>query len=410
MFGAFPQDEIYALGTILLVAAIVAMLTRRLHLPYTAGLVAVGLLLAVAGVVPHVRLTPNLILLVLLPPLVFEAAVNIPWHDFRKDLPVIVSLAVGGVAVTAASVAAGMYYIIGWQWQPALLFGMLIAATDPVSVIATFREHDTEKRLKLLVESESLLNDGIAATGFSVCAAIVAGEHAGPGSISIQLLWTTGGGILCGLGVSVVCLLIAGRTTDHLIEITLTTIAAYGSYMLADHFGMSGILAALTAGLVVGNRGPERALSEFGRDAVHSFWEYAAFLANSVIFLLIGAREATLPILVLAGATAVATGLTLLGRAAAVYPVTLLFNRTALAVKPAYRHVLVWGGLRGALALALALSLDDSVPQRGAVISVAFAVVAISIFVQGCTMAPLLKHLHLLRGGEGEAQDNGTES
>jgi CPA1 family monovalent cation:H+ antiporter len=160
---------------------------------------------------------------------------------------------------------------------------------------------------------------------------------------------------------------------------------------------MSGVLAALSAGLLVGNVGWMGSISDSGRPAVLSFWEYAAFLANSFIFILIGSAEASVSLLPVIEAALAAAVLALVGRAAAVYPIALLFRRSALAMPAGFQHVLWWGGLRGALALALALAIPGSVAERDAIIAVALAVVAFSIFVQGLSMAPLMARLGLTR-------------
>jgi len=162
-------------------------------------------------------------------------------------------LATLGVLLSACVTAAGMRYFAHWQWIGALVFGALIAATDPVSVIATFKEANTHGRLLVLIEAESLLNDGTAAVAFGVVIAVASGQPLTSIEISAMLFKTIGGGILCGGAVALGALLLAGRTDDHLVEITFTTVAAYGSFLLADHFGLSGVLATITAGLVMGN-------------------------------------------------------------------------------------------------------------------------------------------------------------
>ena len=273
---------------------------------------------------------------------------------------------------------------------------MLIAATDPVAVIAAFKELKVAPRLSLLVESESLLNDGVAAVGFAVLVGVAQGGHAEPAAVAGSLLWTVLGGVATGAGVAGAALLIAGRTTDHLVEITLTTIAAYGSFLLAEHFHMSGVLASLTAGLIVGNVGWMGPITDTTRDYMVSVWDYAAFLANSVIFVLMGSRIADQSSDLLSLASLTALWLVLMGRAAAVYLLSWLFRPTRLRVDIRHQHVLVWGGLRGALALALALAVPESVPERGAIVVAAFAVVAFSIFVQGLTMKPLMRALKLI--------------
>jgi monovalent cation:H+ antiporter, CPA1 family len=385
------------LGALLLLASLVAMVTRRLNLPYSVGLVAAGLALALLPYGVRLPLTPGLIFTVFLPPLIFEAAIQIPWRPLRRELPLLLVLATVGVLLAAGIVAAGMHWLIGWSWLGAAFFGILIAATDPVSVIALFKSVKVDERLHLLVEAESLLNDGVAAVGFAVLLAIAAGGAATAPDIGLKLLVTVFGGLGAGMLVAGPLLLIAGRTEDHLVEITLTTLAAFGSFLLAEHFHTSGVLAALTAGLLVGNVGWMGSISDSGRPAVLSFWEYAAFLANSFIFILIGGAEASVSLLPVIEAAFAAAVLALIGRAAAVYPIAILFRRSALAMPAGFQHVLWWGGLRGALALALALAIPASIAERDSIIAVALAVVAFSIFVQGLSMAPLIAHLGLMR-------------
>jgi CPA1 family monovalent cation:H+ antiporter len=378
---------------LLLIAAVVAMLTRRLRLPYSVGLVAAGILLAMLPFAPKVSLTKDLIFAGLLPPLLFEAALYIPWNQLRRDFSVIVVLATLGVLLSACVTATGMHYLAHWQWLGALVFGVLIAATDPVSVIATFKEAKAHGRLLVLVEAESLLNDGTAAVTFGIVVALAAGQQLTSLEITTMLLKTIGGGILCGAAVALGALLLAGQTDDHLVEITFTTVAAYGSFLLADHFGLSGVLATITAGLVMGNFKALGTISDRGKEAVQAFWEYAAFVANSLVFLLIGIREAHQTFVAIWLPALMAIGLVMLGRAIAIYPCCLVFSRSTLRITMKHQHVLFWGGLRGALALALALGLPPEIPLREEIITISFAVVAFSVFVQGLTMAPLLRRM-----------------
>ena len=378
---------------LLLIAAVVAMLTRRLRLPYSVGLVAAGIILAFLPFAPHVILTKELIFTALLPPLLFEAAYHIQWDQLRRDSPLIVVLATLGVLISALATATGMHYLMHWQWIAALVFGVLIAATDPVSVIATFKEAKVQGRLLVLIEAESLLNDGTAAVAFGVVVALASGQQLTSIEITAMLLKTIGGGILCGGTVALGALLLAGRTDDHLVEITFTTVAAYGSFLLADHFGMSGVLATITAGLVMSNFKPLDGISAQGKEAVQAFWEYAAFVANSLVFLLIGMHEAHQNFIAIWLSAGAAIALVTLSRALAIYPCCLLFSRSSLRVTWKHQHVLFWGGLRGALALALALGLPADIPLREEIITISFAVVAFSVFVQGLTMAPLLRRM-----------------
>lgn len=381
-------------GTLLLlIAAVVAMLTRRLRLPYSVGLVVAGIALAMLPFAPKIVLTKDLIFTALLPPLLFEAAFYIHWNQLRRDFPVIGLLATAGVALSAGVTAAGMHYLAHWEWIDALVFGALIAATDPVSVIATFKEAKARGRLLVLVEAESLFNDGTAAVAFGVVLALASGEMLTPLAVSLLLLKTIAGGVLCGAAVALGALVLAGRTNDHLVEITFTTVAAYGSFLLADHFGLSGVLATITAGLVMGNFRSFNAITDRGREAIQAFWEYAAFVANSLVFLLIGMRAAHQNFLAIWIPAAMAIVLVTLGRALAIYPCCLLFARSSLRVAGRHQHVLFWGGLRGALALALALGLPPTIPMREEIITVSFAVVAFSLFVQGLTIPPILRRI-----------------
>jgi monovalent cation:H+ antiporter, CPA1 family len=398
-----PVITLVPVGVLLLVACLIAIISRQSGLPYSVGLVAAGLLIALLPNGPQIPLSRELIFEVFLPPLIFEAALQLEWRRFRDELPLTLVLALVGVAIAAVAVAAGMHYFAGWSWIGALLFGVLIAATDPVSVIASFREIGVEPRLATVVESESLLNDGVAAVAFAVLSAVAAGASQDAGSLVPAFLWSMSGGVLVGAVITGAILTLAGRTDDHLVEITLTTIAAYGSFSVAEHFHASGVISALTAGLMVANLGSMGAISDAGREHVSSAWEYFAFLANSFVFMLIGTSAASQPLAKLGSLTAaVAIVAVLGGRLLSVYPLSALFLRSRWRIPARYQHVLVWGGLRGALALALALALPTTVPERQAIITTAFVVVAFSILVQGLTMPWLIKRLNLGRAAESE--------
>lgn len=395
---------VYSITLLLVVAALVALAARRLRVPYTVGLVAAGTGLALAHVHTGAALTGHLLFSALLPPLLFEAALSLSWAELRRDALPILTLATAGVAVSALVVAAGMALLVGWPWPAALVFGVLIAATDPVSVLATFKESGVVGRLRLLVEAESLLNDGVAAVLFALAVTYAQGgggtaEHWTGLTLATATLGGLGVGALCG-GAAVA---LAGHSTaDHLVETALTTAAAYGSFLLADHFHVSGVLATVTAGLVMGNVGALHAsdspfFTQRGREVVLAFWDFAAFVANSLIFLLIGQGNAGIAFPALGPAPiAAAVGLVWAGRAMAVYPLCALFARSRLRIAPRHQHVLFWGGMRGALALALALSLPPGLAYRDQIVIATFSAVAFSVIVQGVSMPLLLKRWNLL--------------
>ena len=388
--------DITQLGVLLFVSALVAMFTRRLRLPYTVGLVLAGMGLYVAHARIDLQLSRDLIFSLFLPPLIFEAALCIRWTELRRELPVVTLLATVGVLLAAAVTATGMHYGFGWSWGSASVFGILIAATDPVSVIATFKEAGVHGRVRLLIESESLLNDATAAVAFVTALALLAGAPDNPAAMAMTLLLAVGGGVFAGLLAGFAFRLLAGRTSDHLVEFTLTTLAAYGAFFLAEHYHCSGVLAALTAGLVVGNRAPRGASNGAHAHSLEIFWEYVAFLANSLIFLLIGAQLAQQHFAELWAPIVLAIALVTLGRALAIYPLCALFAGSKLQVPRPQQHVLFWGGLRGALALALALALPADLPDREAIITLTYSVVVFSVFVQGLTITPLLRRLGLV--------------
>lgn len=393
---------------LLVIAALVAITARRLHLPYTVGLVLAGIGLSVAGLNLGITLTHDIIFILILPPLLFEAAQSISWPELRRDAVPVLVLATAGVLVSAAIVSLGMVEIAGWPLRAAAIFGTLIAATDPVAVIAMFKDNRLKGRISLLVESESLLNDGVAALLFGSVLGWSRGDAVSVPAITIDLAATVGGGILTGLLVGGLVLAVAGRTRDHLVEAVLTAVAAYGSFLAAEHLHVSGILATISAGLILGQTELPRKLRLFrlhplslgGREFLGSFWEFATFLANSLIFLLIGFAAAETPFDGAAmSMVTIAALLVLLSRAVSVYGLCLPFSASRWAIPLREQHVLWWGGLRGALALALVLSLPQSLPDRGQITVVTFGVVALSVIVQGLTMPPFLTALGILPVG-----------
>ena len=389
-------SDLSQLGFLLFVSALVAMLSRRLNLPYTVGLVLAGMGLYAAHISIKWHLSKELIFSVFLPPLIFEAALFIRWNEFKRDLPLVGVLATVGVLLATAVTAVGMFYGVDWDWGSAVVFGVLIAATDPVSVIATFKEVTVPSRLRLLIEAESLLNDGTAAVLFVTATGILGGAEQNAWAVAGTLFTTIVGGVLVGALIASALMALAGRTPDYLVEITFTTLAAYGSFFVAEHLHLSGVLATLTAGLVVGNFRSSTLITKAGRQALEPFWEYAAFVANSIIFLLIGAQEAQQHFDNLWAPLVLAVVLVTLGRAIAIYPICAVFMGSRLRVPARQQHILFWGGLRGALALALALALPPSLPRHDDVVTLTFAVVAFSIFVQGLTITPLLRRLGLI--------------
>jgi CPA1 family monovalent cation:H+ antiporter len=403
-YARFMEVILVRIVGLLTTAIFVAIIARRIHLPYTVGLVIAGIVLAAVRFDTGIVLTRDIVFDGILPPLLFEAALSIRWSELRRDAVPVLILASLGVVISALVVAVGTASLLGWPTSSALVFGVLIAATDPVAVVAMFKDTGVKGRVRLLVESESLLNDGVAAVLFALVlssAQAVGGESTTPVEVARALVVIAGGGLLVGLLCGATAIALAGRAPDHLVETALTLAVAYGSFLLAEQLHVSGVLATVAAGLLMGNFGildgrDRNAPSFAAREFVMAFWEFAAFIANSFIFLLIGVTVAGIPFAGL-GATAltIIVVLVLLGRALTVYPLCLMFVKSRWAISIPAQHILWWGGLRGALALALALALPPSLPFRIEIVIATFGMVAFSVVVQGATMSPFLKILGL---------------
>jgi monovalent cation:H+ antiporter, CPA1 family len=371
---------------LLLTAAVVAMLTRKLRIPYSVGLVLAGMMVSYLGWGVGFELNQTLLFNTLLPPLIFEAALCLSWNELRQEWKVITLIATVGVILSTGVTAFGMHVGTHWPWLSALLFGTLTAATDPVAVIATFKEAGVQGRLRLLVEGESLLNDGSAAVLFGLILSFHQTHTPNTITIATHAFLVIAGGITAGALIAALALFLAGKTKDHLIEITFSVITAYGSFLLAEHFHFSGILSTLSAGLLFGHSGFMQSISAKGRETIEAFWEYHAFAANSIIFLLIGIQTAQQPFLGLIFPAGIAILITTLSRACAVYPLCGLFARTPERLAASHQHLLFWGGLKGALGLTLALSLPHSIPFKHEIITCTFAIVAFSSLVQATTI------------------------
>lgn len=398
------DDNLGRFVAILGLAMIVAIYARKLRLPFTIGLVFSGIGLAFTKPDFGTHLTHDLLFDMILPPLLFEAALSLSWQELILDAGPLFALAGVGTFVSAGVVAFATINFLEWPAPSALVFAALIAATDPVAIIAMFKDNKIHGRLRLLVESESLLNDGVAAVLFVAALAWAQGygAHQNYSELIFMMTRIMFGGVIIGVFVGVFAIFISFRTDEHIIEAALTTIAAYGAFLLAEHFQVSGVLATVSAGLMIGNFGLGKEmdssfLSKKGQEFIHGFWEFAAFIANSIVFLLIGVDVASTPFTqyslpLLGGITLIS----LFARALAVYPLSILFLRSKRSISLREQHVLWWGGLRGALAIALALSLPPDLPMRDMILTSTFAVVAFSIIVQGLTMPFLLRKLNFL--------------
>ena len=381
---------------LLLIVSIVAIVARRVRVPYTVALVLVGLFITFQQRL-DIRATPGLILTLFVPPLIFEAAFHLEFDELRDNLIPILMLAVPGVVLTTLIVGGVIATGVGLSLSVAAVFGALISATDPVAVVAFFRSLGVPRRLAVAVEGESLFNDGTAIVIFNLTLGV-----AMVGSFNVvegvfDFMRVTLGGLGIGIALGWIISRLIARIDDYLIETTLTTVLAYGSYLTAEQMHVSGVLAVVAAGIVTGTMGLQ-GMSPTTRIVLFNFWEYLAFLANSLVFLLIG-MEVNVPQLIAhIVPTIVAVGAVLVSRAVVVYGLSWLVHLSGSKahIPVSWRHVLFWGGLRGAIALALALSLPTDLPQRDLLEVMAFGVVLFTLLGQGTTIQFLLKRLGLM--------------
>ncbi|PKO05374.1 MAG: Na+/H+ antiporter [Chloroflexi bacterium HGW-Chloroflexi-3] len=380
---------------LLLIASLVAIVVRRLHIPYTVALVVVGLFLTTQSPL-NFELTPELILALFVPPLVFEAAFHLNLTELRRNLTSILIMAVPGVLLTTLIVGGIVSFGTGLALPVALVFGSLVAATDPVAVVSLFRLLGVPKRLSVLVEGESLLNDGTALVLFNLMLAIVITGEFNLLSGVFEFIKVAVGGIMLGLLLGWVISRLISRIDDYLIEITLTTVLAYGSYLLAEQMHFSGVLAVVAAGLITGSLGPQ-GMSPTTRIVLYNFWEYITFLVNSLVFLLIGLDVDIWALFQSWQPIVWSIGSVLVARVIVVYGLGWITNRISEPVSLRWRHVIAWGGLRGALSLALALSLPATFgDDRFLLRTLAFGVALFTLLIQATTMRPLIRKLGII--------------
>ncbi|MFO0562250.1 MAG: Na+/H+ antiporter [Polyangiales bacterium] len=399
---------------LLAIATAVAVLARRVRLPYTVALVVTGLALGTTRFVHAPHLTKELLFAAFLPGLLFEAAFNLEFKKFWQNRRAIFGLAIPGVIASIAltgfflrSEVAGLHLLPGFSLSIALVFGAMIAATDPIAVVAMFKSLGVPKRLAILVEGESLLNDGTGVVLFTLILGAVTGGAFSASQGLLDFIRVAGMGVAIGTLFGYSASKLTARIEDPLVEITITTIAAYGSFVVAEQFHFSGVIATVVAGMWCGNVGATQGMSPSTRLAVHSFWEYVAFALNSVVFLLIGfqirvdALLAAWKIIVLAWVAVT------VARAIVVYVTVAMLRRTTESMPWSWAAVLTWGGLRGGLSMVLALALPANMPFRELLITTTYGVVILSILVQGLTMGPLLARLGVSEKtarGDGEAR------
>ncbi len=395
-------SEVVVLGFVVLlaIAIVVALVTQRLSIPYSVALVVAGFLLSVAQPVPGARITPELILVVFIPGLVFEAAYHIDLAQLRRSFAAVSVLAVLGVLITAWLVAAVVSATTGLDARLAFILGAIVCATDPVATVAVFKQLHAPKALATVVEAESLLNDGTGVVLFTIALAAATGPVSpleGVARFVMELAVSAALGIVAGL----VAVRLMHLAEDRTVRVMISLIAAYGTYLAADTIHQSGIIATVMVGLAIGNAGGRLTLPAHTTEALDEVWETIAFLLTALVFLLVGV-VITPAQLIGAGAVILAgfVGITA-ARAAVVYGLIgvggRLLARGGRAPMPTgYLHVMFWAGLRGAIAIALVLSLPPELPQRDLIAGGVYGIVLITLLLQGTTAGWIVRHAGVL--------------
>lgn len=389
MEGPAALNAVEAFAALVGIAALVALGVRRVRVPYSVALVLVGLVVAAIGPPLRLSITPDLVLVVLLPGLIFEAAYQLNFEELRRTFAGVAVLAVPGVVISAGIVAIVLTTTTDLPASSALLVGAMVSATDPVAVISTFKRLRSPRRLATLVEAESLLNDGTAIVIFGIALQAAGGTVTPSGALFAFVAVVVASAVI-GLAVGLVASRVVARVDDHLIELTISLLVAYGTYLVADRLGQSGIIATVVAGVTLGTYGRRIGMSQRTVEALDTVWEFVAFLLTALVFLLVG-LVITVGQLVGAlqpifwGVIAVLTG-----RALVVYGLVGPLGRALARFeheswRRSWLHVLFWSGLRGAVAVALALSLPVSLPQRDLLQGITFGIVLFTLLVQGTT-------------------------
>ena len=399
--------------TVLLIAGLLGAgflatkLSSTLRVPHSVLLVLLGITAGLLLKIHNQPLPPDLwsqfpemVLYVLLPPLIFESAYHINFLDLKRDLIPVTSLAIAALFISCFIVGAGLNLLFAIPLTYALVFGALISATDPVAVVALFRAIGAPHRLSTIVEGESLLNDGTAIVLFRILVFISAGTIQGNVHISgiTSFISVTAGGLLVGLAfIALMSLLLRLTSSSAGAQLGFTVASAYGSFIIADHWlHVSGIIATLTVGLYLGSR----ARLELNRDALkgmQGIWEFMALCANILVFLAIGFSVDFSTLLYDFSYIPWTILLVYMARAVSVTCVLepLRWFRIGHPVRPSYQAVIIWGGLRGGLALAMVLMLPPHFPYRHQFLAMATSVVLAYLLINALTTVPLMRQLKL---------------
>ena len=378
----------------LVVAVLASIISRRINIPYTQFLVILGVALAslsVSSIFGVDLLFNGLVgngyfVALILPPLLFEAMMNIRSSELRSVINPALALATFGVLISTVVAGLALWTLAGIPLRAAFIFGALIAPTDTATVLEIFRRVKVPARLSALLETEAGLNDATGIVVFSVVLASVTVSQPSVLDATSQFAILLGGGALIGLLAGFGSELLSSFVDDPRSETIITVVCVYGSYSLASYLGVSGLIAVVVAGLYFGNLTMHTTLVQKSRESVKSFWQIIAFVSNSVAFLFIGLSTDITQLVAGAFAIGVAFLAVSLARAASVYPILGIFSAAGLRIPRAWKNVAMLGGMKGALSIVLLASIPSSVEQRGVITTMVLGVAFLSITLQGSVL------------------------
>lgn len=406
------EEQLALVLALMALATVVGIAAHRVSwLSYTTGLLVVGLLVSLVGLPVAVELSEEFVLLVLLPALVFNDAVNIDVAAFRRNLIPILVLAVVGLLLSIGLVALVGRALFGFSLAVAVLFGAIIMPTDPVSVLAVFERLGIDERLTILVEGESLLNDGVSIVVYSaLLAGLLEAEAQGVrvgevlplgefvGVVAVGILVALVGGVVVGTVAGYLAYELLARLDDELLAVVISVVLAYGVYLALDELGASGVIGTLAAGMFFAAREDRTDISPTTHDTVETTWSVAAYLANTVLFVAIGLVTPWSLLVEYAPQILVAIVVVFLARAVVVYPLVEGLNRIhGPPIPRSYQHVLTWSGIHASVSVALVVGIAEEFPgvlteQLSALV---FGVATFTLLVNGQTMKPLVDRLGL---------------
>ena len=408
-------DAIELVLLLLAVAVAIRYLARRVAIAEPILLLAAGVLLGLYPNLPKVELEPDLVFALFLPPILFAAAYFTPIRDFRADARAILLLAVGLVVFTAVAVGLVAQVVIPtMSLAAALTLGAIVAPPDAVAATAIFRRLGVPRRIVTILEGESLVNDATSLTLYRAAAAVALGTIAfSPAAASVEFLRIGAGGVLVGVLIGLVITALLRRTGDPVLEIAVTLIAPTATYLFAERFGVSGVLAVVVAGLITGRRAA-RVLSPDARLLGSGAWQILIWAINAVVFMAIGLQLPTIlaglsatPASVLIGYGVAISATVILARIVWVVPAAYLTRgRMTAAEKVAYptlrvAAVVSWAGMRGVVSLAAALALAPDFPERPLILYLTFCVIVATLVGQGLTLPWVIRKLRMTATGDG---------